>query len=445
MPPLSRRGVIGGARIDRRTTLALGLAATMAGTARAATGAGEPPLIDDVRDYARLGPHRTGSPGNLAALDWVEARLAALGFAVDRQPVAYPDHAIRTASIASGTTRIDGIVQRPACPTGPAGRSAPLVLADDPADPARLAGRIAVIRLPHARHSSILEGRTARPVKVAIDAGCAGLVLITRGPSGEALALNAPLDHPVAAVPTLVIAPRDAAPIVAAAARGDAGTLVVDGQAIEARSANLVARRRGRGRAIVVTTPLSGWFDCAGERGSGIAAFLRLATLLVRRYPGADLHFGGLVGHEREYVGGDAYVAARVPPPDQVRLWVHLGAGFATRDWHEIADGQLAPLPSADPQRYLLAPEAWLERVRPLVAALPGYQQPYAATVANSAGEARHFIERGYTAMVATIGPHRLHHARSDAIGAVDPASLEQSWAGWSAALCALIDGPAAA
>lgn len=48
----------------------------------------------------------------------------------------------------------------------------------------------------------------------------------------------------------------------------------------------LVEHRRaaaGAGRAIIVTTPLSGWFSSAGERGSGIAAFLLGATL-----PAAD-------------------------------------------------------------------------------------------------------------------------------------------------------------
>jgi hypothetical protein len=429
--------MIAGLLVDRRTTLALGLASSLpVGTARSSARSF---LMDDVRRYAALGPHRTGTPGNLATLDWVEARLRAAGFVVHRQPIRYADHDITRATIATGAVELQGIVQRPACPTGPVGRSAPLVLADEPVEPAQLTGKIAVIRLPHARHSSILEGRTARPVQAALAAGCVGLVLVTRGPSGEALALNAPLEHPVAGVPALVVAPRDAGPIVAAAARSDVGRIVVEGTATTASSANLVARRQGKGRAIIVTTPLSGWFGCAGERGSGIAAFLRLAPLLARRYPEADLHFAGLVGHEREHVGGNAYVGAHAPPPDQVRLWVHLGAGFAARDWHEIADGVLAPLPAPDAQRYLLAPEAWLGTLGPLLTALPGYQQPYPATIDNSAGEARHFLERGYRDMVATIGAHRMHHAQLDDATAVDPGSLETSWVGWSRALVTLL------
>lgn len=49
-------------------------------------------------------------------------------------------------------------------------------------------------------------------------------------------------------------------------------------------------------------------------------------------------------------------------------------------------------------------------------------------------------MERGYRYVVATIGAHRLHHARIDDATAVDPVSLEACWTGWSRALCASLD-----
>lgn len=429
-------------RLNRREAIALGLALPIVGSAAAATRDERalPALIEDVRHYSALGPHRTGSAGNNAALAWIESRLARAGFTVDRQPVAYPDHDVRAAFIGIGQTIIPGIAQHPAGPTGADGLHRPLVLADDQAGTVDVKGRIAVIRLPYARHSSILEARTARPLRAAIDAGAAGLILVTRGPTAEALALNAPLDHPIAGVPSLVVAPRDADPLIAAAARGDGARLVVDAAPSVASSANLVAHRPGQGRSIVVSTPLSGWFACAGERGSGVAVFLRLAAVLATHYPTADLRFAGFVGHEREYVGGDLFVTDRAPPPDDVRLWVHIGAGFAARDWHEVSDRQLMPLPSVDPQRYLLSPEAWIDALRPIVRGLPGFESPYPATVENSAGEARHILERGYAPMVTTIGAHRFHHARQDDAEKVDAVGLEKSWQGWSAFILTAID-----
>ena len=434
------------ADFNRRQTLALGLASTLAGAATAApvSGPAQPSLLEDALHYASLGPHRTGSPGNFRTLDWMEGRFSALGFKVDRQQIRYPDHEVRQALIRVADTTIEGIPQHPACPTGKDGLRAPLVLADDQAGRIPVRGRIAVVRLPYARHSSILEGRTAGPIRAALEAGCAGLVLITRGPSADALALNAPIQHPISAVPTLVVAPRDARPLIAAAARGDEAQLVIDAAPVQAESANLIAHRPGRGRSIVVSTPLSGWFACAGERGSGVAAFLRLARLLADTQPDADLLFTGFVGHEREYVGGDLFMQERAPPRDRVRLWVHIGAGFAARDWHEISDTQLMPLPSTDAQRYLLAPEGWIDQIRPTLRGLPGYEVPYPATVENSSGEARHIMERGYTRMISTVGAHRLHHSRRDDAQVIDAVGLEASWQGWSRMLLQVLSKQAA-
>lgn len=413
----------------------MGMAAAGAGGAADAAAATPDSLMADVTQYAGLGIHLTGSPGDLATLDWVEARLARSGFTVERQPVVYMDHQIDAAQLRVDGVGIDGIAQRPARLTGPEGVAARLVLADRPEATPEAAGAIALVRLPFARHSSIMEPRIAGPVKAALARGCAGLVLVTQGPSAEALALNAPVEHPVGALPTLIVAPRDAAPLVAAADARKEARLVIDGKPARAASANIVARRPGRGRTIVVTTPLSGWFACAGERGSGVAAFLHLAALLAKQLPDAELLFAGLVGHERENHGGELFVKERAPKPEDVRLWVHIGANFAARDWHEAADTLLLPLPSADAQRYLIAPEAWLPQFRTRLKGLPGMEMPYPATVENSAGEARHILRRGYAPLIGSFGAHRLHHARTDLATAVDPASLEATWRGWSRAV----------
>ena len=245
-------------------------------------------------------------------------------------------------------------------------------------------------------------------------------------------------------VPTLLVAPRDAADLLNAAVRGDRATLWIEGVPVMSRSANLIARRPGNGRTIIVTTPLSGWTAGAGERGSGIAAFLRLAGLLATRHREADLMFVGLVGHERENAGGARFMTAHAPAPDAVRLWIHIGANFAARDWHEVSDTLLAPLPAADAQRYILVNPDWLDTIRPALRGLPGMEMPYPAIAENATGEARQFLAQGYTRFITNFGAHRLHHAATDLPAAVDAASLEATWAGWSRAVLALLDGPAA-
>ncbi|MCH8061860.1 MAG: hypothetical protein IH861_05095 [Chloroflexi bacterium] len=94
----------------------------------------------------------------------------------------------------------------------------------------------------------------------------------------------------------------------------------------DSESANVVGYL-GEGdfsRPVVVTTPISGWFHCAGERGTGIAISLELAKSLARSYP---VMVVGATGHELDYLGAKRYLEASPLPPAAV---IHLGASVAT-------------------------------------------------------------------------------------------------------------------
>jgi hypothetical protein len=75
---------------------------------------------------------------------------------------------------------------------------------------------------------------------------------------------------------------------------------------------------------VVLTTPLSGWFRCAGERGTGIAIALQLAKDLAERWPVLVV---GTTGHELHYLGLRHFLAAHELHPSAV---IHLGASLAT-------------------------------------------------------------------------------------------------------------------
>jgi hypothetical protein len=75
---------------------------------------------------------------------------------------------------------------------------------------------------------------------------------------------------------------------------------------------------------VVVATSLSGWFRCAGERGTGIAIALRLATELAERWP---VMVVGTTGHELHYLGLRRFLAAHALHPAAV---IFLGADLAT-------------------------------------------------------------------------------------------------------------------
>ena len=56
-------------------------------------------------------------------------------------------------------------------------------------------------------------------------------VIVTTGPSGDAVALNAP-EQPFVPVPAAILAPKDAKPFVAAARAGARAKLVLAGDQI---------------------------------------------------------------------------------------------------------------------------------------------------------------------------------------------------------------------
>src|SRR3546814_2972566 len=76
--------------------------------------------------------------------------------------------------------------------TGEAGLAAPLRLAEIPE---RLDGAIAVVRLPFRRWSSLVDRAVREPLADALARGANGVILITTGPTGEALLLNRSEEH----------------------------------------------------------------------------------------------------------------------------------------------------------------------------------------------------------------------------------------------------------
>src|SRR5260221_184837 len=99
-------------------------------------------------------------------------------------------------------------------------------------------------------------------------------------PVGALSALNRTPLAPAWKVPVVLAAGRDEAALQAAATAGNPVTVRLEGRTVPGRGENVVGRKAGRGKAVVVSTPKSGWFHCAGERGSGIAIWLGLARWL---------------------------------------------------------------------------------------------------------------------------------------------------------------------
>jgi len=365
--------------------------------------------------YQGFGDKAAGGEGDNASGAWLIAELEALGYRCTRQAYEAPAYEGAPAELVVGAERADLIPQAIVAPTGPEGLRARLYLAGSPAEPR---DAIALVVLPFARWSSV-KGEVERRVKGELDRGAAGAVLVTTGPTGDALALNAPADRPLFAKPVAVLAPRDAQPFIEASLRGDEGVLRIPGRTFRRPAFNVTASLdRGAGRALVLSTPRSGWFGCAGERGPGIAVWLAVARWASSAGLKADIELVATSGHEYENAGGEHYIRNLAPSPRDTALWIHLGANVAARDWHERGP---TPLPSADAQRYLMASPALLSLARRAFAGQPGLENPYGAKQQTAAGELSNILAAGYDPVLGIFGAHRFHHSRGDDLRCVSP------------------------
>ncbi len=411
--PLSatRRAVLGTAAFA-----AAAPAAAQAASREAADPGDEAEAKRILERYHAFGDKASGGPGADACGAWIEAELKALGYATGRQAFQAPAYE-GEATLGAGDARATLIPQAIVVPTPADGVEGPLYLAGS----GRNGPGIALLVLPYARWSTALGFVEAR-VKAAIAAGASAVVVVTTGPTGEALALNAPADRPLFDRPVAVLAPRDAEPVLTAAAAGARGLLRMPGRSFRRPAFNVTARLdRGAPSWLVLSTPRSGWFGCMGERGSGLAVWRLLVAWAARSKLPANLALVATSGHEYEYQGGELYIHDLAPKPGETALWVHIGANVAARDWHERGT-MLSPLPGADSQRYLLVSPPHVEAARAAFSGLPGLEAVYAADPKLAAGELASILQAGYPRAMGIFGSHRYHHARNDDLRCVSPA-----------------------
>jgi hypothetical protein len=369
----------------------------------------------DLERHASFGDKFSGGPGDLATARWIAERLRGSGYRVEESEFEAPYFVKRAARLTAGVTSVEVVPQAPVVPTPPGGVAARLALVEGDAI-GDVQGRIALIVLPFGRHAALFPDRgIGLTVMKVARAGARAAVLVTTGPSGEAVALNSP-EKPFVAIPAAVIAPRRAAAFVDAARSRAEATLVQDGDATHRPCRNIVARVARGNRWIAFSTPRSGWFGCVAERGTGTAAFLELTDWAVRRFPDLSIFAMNSGGHEYFFAGSHRIVG-QAPPPASTLVWTHIGATLAARDAKEV-DGRLVMLDTADPQRTLMATDAARDRAAQAFSGLSGLTPP--TRVQPGAGELSTFTDRGYTTAFAVLGVHRWFHTEKDTLECVD-------------------------
>lgn len=372
----------------------------------------------DLERHAAFGDKFSGGPGDSANADWIAGRLRSAGYRVAVSEFDAPFFVRRQARLATGALSVEVDPQAPVVPTGRRGVTGRLALVEDAAgdEVGDVRGRIALIVAPFARHAALFTTRgIGRTVTAAADAGAAAIVIVTTGPSGEAVALNAP-EQPFVPVPTAVLAPKNAAAFVDAARSSAEATLILDGDATHRPCRNVVARIERGNRWIAMSTPRSGWYGCTAERGTGTAAFLEIADWAAGRFADLSIFLMNTGGHEYFFAGSHR-VVHEAPPPEDTLVWAHIGATLAARDAVE-RDGEWVMLDTADPQRSLMASAEARDAATAAFKGLSGLEEP--GIIRSQAGELSTFTDMGYRKAFAVIGLHRWFHTRLDTLATVD-------------------------
>jgi hypothetical protein len=377
-------------------------------------------LQADLEAYAAFGSKLSGSTGDRESARWVGERLENAGFDVQLSNFDVPTFAPDVAELRVDKTSLPVAPQPIVVTTPQKGIEAPLCLVRDPVEASMANGKIAVLVLPYARHAALFRGSPGTFLDAVIPHDPAAIIIVTTGPTGKIIALNAKLE-PAARVPIALLAPDDLPSVIDAAAAGRSATLTLTGTSAVGQSSNVVASRRAGPKWLAFSTPRSGWGICAGERGPGIAAFLELCEWASVRFPSHSLFAICTGGHELDFIGTHQAMNGAPPAPDTM-VWTHLGAGLATRDAFEVLGRRNELLSSADPQRSMMCSPALLQQVRRAFRGQAGYENPI--EVVGGAGELSSIVDRGYVNAFAGLGIHRWCHVADDTIEKVDAGLL---------------------
>ncbi len=375
----------------------------------------EPTLSDDLSHYVDLGVHRAGTTGERKTAVWLNARLQKLGYTsqIDRFPIS-------TIIDPSGRLQFAGqdisVFPQWTPPANAFGKiSAPLrALSDDPGP--------ATIRFVASPVSFTASWNRALD-QLAIEAkakGALALIVAIDIPSGELFVSN---QHSSALLPLPValVAKRDLPRLQSAS--GVQANLRLKGKPAKTHSLNVIGEKQvqsqgqsqggSQGKRIVISTPLTGWFACGAERGPGIALWLRLARYLATQ--NVPVTMLGTGSHEIGYLGIDHALTNYGPKPDDVALWLHLGASLgATRLDREFA--------FTSPQYLVGLPGSAQAAKQAFAEHLP----IYVSGDAKTQGEAGPIIAAGHRNFIGMSGMFPTFHTPVDLGQAVDFAKLEQ-------------------
>lgn len=267
--------------------------------------------------YDRQGIHRTGTDVDETSARWLAEEIRQIGvaprlvpFPLERIDVINAQATIAGVSY-DGLPLFDGAITGAGGITGqlgPLGSDAPIALVTS-----------------GARADKMVEAARKESAHKAI-------VIITVSEPPGLTPINADKFSQPFGPPVLQLSSeyRDALE-QEAKAHADAA-VVIDAHRTTATALNVTGQIEGRKpelAPIIVMTPRSGWWNCASERGGGLALFLEIMRAVRDAHTARTVIFTANAGHELGHLGLDCFIEDAPHLVKNAACWVHLGANFA--------------------------------------------------------------------------------------------------------------------
>jgi hypothetical protein len=376
-------------------------------------------LFADVQQYEAFGIHRAGTEGDRNTTEWVGRELNRAGYEVTFDPIRFNHFELESARF-----EVDGESMEclpfwfPKVTNGPI--KAPLKKFE-PGKLVDYTGKIAVAEAPEGQWKFDPTDWYGQAESLRALA----LVIVVPSPSGHVSAQNAraPFNQAPRGLPVMNVAWKHRDAVMEAAKNGVEATLEIRGESNpNGKTENIVAKLERGEKWIVVTTPLTGWYTCAGERGPGVALFVALARWMANEDMPHSVMFLGNAGHELDHLGAGNTLENNAPKPDEVAVWLHLGASIGTVGITEKDTGERSLSDEPNSLGNLVATEALLPSVSTAFKDVK-FLKPRSTAPIN--GELRDFIEAGYNAFGFFGGCYHFH-TPYDTAESTTPELLEQ-------------------
>jgi len=308
--------------------IALGVPAWTAGSALPAfaqTAADRKRRISDlIQTYDGQGIHRTATIVDNASADWLRQLAAVAGGDAHLNAFQLRQVDIRAAYIEADGRRIEGVPLFDGGFTGDTGLVGTLGPADSTADIALVTIDSGGIGTEGRGLDALRRGDSHRAIVAVTTTETPGLTLSNAG------AFATPYG-----VPVLQVASEHQARLTELAASHARISFIAAASRNPSEAMNVVVNVPGR-RAdlppLVVMTPRSGWWQCAAERGGGLACWMESIRAVSAAKAARPAIFIASSGHELGHYGLDAFLKAHPTLIKEAAAWIHLGANIGAAD-----------------------------------------------------------------------------------------------------------------